>query len=167
MHKVFPLPVMEFPLPGEVPTASEDSSHCQKKGDATAEKIALLLKSSSNCIAASAPPLTDAFAADKTGLGYNSQLNERDLNNKSDVFESAFDSSVNISEEDNNQAMIVITNSGKVPVNTVKQSSPRAAASTSTTRYVNTTVVRPIVNGAKLSSNVFHKSHSPVRRTFN
>nr|GFC20004.1 hypothetical protein [Tanacetum cinerariifolium] len=40
----------------------------------------------------------------ETGLGYDSQLNERDLNNKSDVFESASDSSVNESEEDNNQA---------------------------------------------------------------
>nr|GEZ59143.1 hypothetical protein [Tanacetum cinerariifolium] len=49
MHKAFLLPVMEFPLPGEVPTASEESSHCQKKRDATGEKIALLLKSSSNC----------------------------------------------------------------------------------------------------------------------
>nr|GEW17898.1 putative ribonuclease H-like domain-containing protein [Tanacetum cinerariifolium] len=48
MHKAFPLPVMEFPLSEEVPTASEESSHCQKKRDATAEKIALLLKSSSN-----------------------------------------------------------------------------------------------------------------------
>nr|GEW30372.1 hypothetical protein [Tanacetum cinerariifolium] len=33
-----------------------------------------------------------------------SQLNERDLNNKNDVFESTSDSSVNESEEDNNQA---------------------------------------------------------------
>nr|GEV24360.1 ribonuclease H-like domain-containing protein [Tanacetum cinerariifolium] len=41
---------------------------------------------------------------DKTGLGYDSQLNERDLSNKSVVFESASDSSVNGSEEDNNQA---------------------------------------------------------------
>nr|GEZ67414.1 ribonuclease H-like domain-containing protein [Tanacetum cinerariifolium] len=41
---------------------------------------------------------------DKIGLGYDSQLNERDLNNKSDVFKSASDSSVNESEEDNNQA---------------------------------------------------------------
>nr|GEU33432.1 hypothetical protein [Tanacetum cinerariifolium] len=44
---------------------------------------------------------------DKTGLGYNGQLNERDLNNihmnKSEVFESASNSSVNESEEDNNQ----------------------------------------------------------------
>nr|GEY33060.1 retrotransposon protein, putative, unclassified [Tanacetum cinerariifolium] len=41
---------------------------------------------------------------DKIGLGYDSQLNERDLNKKSDVFKSASDSSVNESEEDNNQA---------------------------------------------------------------
>nr|GEW22004.1 hypothetical protein [Tanacetum cinerariifolium] len=48
MHKAFLLPVIEFPLSEEVLTASEESSHCQKKRDATAEKIALLLKSSSN-----------------------------------------------------------------------------------------------------------------------
>nr|GEY37676.1 hypothetical protein [Tanacetum cinerariifolium] len=45
MHKAFPLPVTEFPLPEEVPTAREESSHCQKKREATAVKIALLLKS--------------------------------------------------------------------------------------------------------------------------
>nr|GEW47855.1 retrovirus-related Pol polyprotein from transposon TNT 1-94 [Tanacetum cinerariifolium] len=45
----FPLPIIKFPLPEKVPTASEESSHSQKKRDATAEKIALLLKSSSNC----------------------------------------------------------------------------------------------------------------------
>nr|GEW13572.1 hypothetical protein [Tanacetum cinerariifolium] len=28
MHKEFPLPVMEFPLPEEVPTTSEESFHC-------------------------------------------------------------------------------------------------------------------------------------------
>nr|GEZ86959.1 hypothetical protein [Tanacetum cinerariifolium] len=39
MHKAFPLPVMEFPLTEEVPTASEESSHCQKKRDHTAVKI--------------------------------------------------------------------------------------------------------------------------------
>nr|GEU31567.1 putative reverse transcriptase, RNA-dependent DNA polymerase [Tanacetum cinerariifolium] len=61
----------------------------------------------------------------------------------------------------------VITNSGKVPVNTAKQISPRVATSTSTARYVNTTATRPTVNGAKPSSNIFHKSHSPVKRTFN
>nr|GEZ34598.1 hypothetical protein [Tanacetum cinerariifolium] len=49
MHKAFPLPVIEFPLPEEVLTASEESSHCQKKREATAVKIALLLKSRKNC----------------------------------------------------------------------------------------------------------------------
>nr|GEV20153.1 hypothetical protein [Tanacetum cinerariifolium] len=43
MHKAFPLPVTDFPLPGEVPTASEESSHYLKKRTATAVKIALLL----------------------------------------------------------------------------------------------------------------------------
>nr|GEW27954.1 integrase, catalytic region, zinc finger, CCHC-type, peptidase aspartic, catalytic [Tanacetum cinerariifolium] len=43
MHKAFPLPVIEFPLAEEVPTASEENSHCQKKRDATAKRIALLV----------------------------------------------------------------------------------------------------------------------------
>nr|GEV27474.1 ribonuclease H-like domain-containing protein [Tanacetum cinerariifolium] len=41
---------------------------------------------------------------DDLKLKLENQLNERDLNNKSDVFESASDSSVNESVEDNNQA---------------------------------------------------------------
>nr|GEV08650.1 synaptobrevin, longin-like domain protein [Tanacetum cinerariifolium] len=41
--------VIEFPLPKKVPTASEESSHYQKKREATAVKIALLLKSRRNC----------------------------------------------------------------------------------------------------------------------
>nr|GEX98986.1 ribonuclease H-like domain-containing protein [Tanacetum cinerariifolium] len=41
---------------------------------------------------------------DKTGCSYDIQLSERDLTNKSDVFESTSDSYVNESEEDNNQA---------------------------------------------------------------
>nr|GEW40517.1 retrovirus-related Pol polyprotein from transposon TNT 1-94 [Tanacetum cinerariifolium] len=49
MHKAFPLPVIEFPLPKEVSTASEESCHCQKKREATAIKIALLLNSRRNC----------------------------------------------------------------------------------------------------------------------
>nr|GEZ90313.1 hypothetical protein [Tanacetum cinerariifolium] len=137
------------------------------------------------------------------------------LNNKSDMFESASDSSVNESEEDNNQAndrykagegyhavppsytgnfmfprpdlsfvglddsifksaisetitsMHETETSTSKTVNAAKQSSPRAEASTSTARYVNTAANRPTVNGTKPSSNVFHKSHSPVRRTFN
>nr|GEY20858.1 hypothetical protein [Tanacetum cinerariifolium] len=42
MHKAFPLLVIEFSLAEEVPTASEESSHYQKKRDATAKRIALL-----------------------------------------------------------------------------------------------------------------------------
>nr|GEW10348.1 hypothetical protein [Tanacetum cinerariifolium] len=49
MHKVFPLLVIDFPLPDAVPNASEESCHCQKKRQATAVKIALLLKSKRNC----------------------------------------------------------------------------------------------------------------------
>nr|GEW36839.1 hypothetical protein [Tanacetum cinerariifolium] len=49
MHKAFPLPVTEFPLPEELPTVREDSCHCQKKREATARKIALLLMSRRNC----------------------------------------------------------------------------------------------------------------------
>nr|GEU41354.1 hypothetical protein [Tanacetum cinerariifolium] len=37
------------PIAVEVPTASEESFHCQKKREATAEKIALLLMSRRNC----------------------------------------------------------------------------------------------------------------------
>ncbi|GJV19203.1 ribonuclease H-like domain-containing protein [Tanacetum coccineum] len=59
----------------------------------------------------------------------------------------------------------VLTKSGNVPVNTTKQSSSRATISNSTARYVNTAATRPTMNDAKPSSNVFHKSHSSVKRT--
>nr|GFC22466.1 zinc finger, CCHC-type [Tanacetum cinerariifolium] len=49
IHKAFPLPVIEFPLPEKVPTASEESCHYQKKRDAIAVTIELLLKSRRNC----------------------------------------------------------------------------------------------------------------------
>nr|GEX92714.1 hypothetical protein [Tanacetum cinerariifolium] len=49
MHKAFPLPVTEFPLLEELPTAKEDSFNCQKKIEATARKIALLSMLSRNC----------------------------------------------------------------------------------------------------------------------
>nr|GEW05426.1 putative ribonuclease H-like domain-containing protein [Tanacetum cinerariifolium] len=45
----------------------------------------------------------------------------------------------------------VITNSGKVLVNTAKQSSPRAATTTSTARHINTAATRPTVNAPKNS----------------
>nr|GEY71497.1 hypothetical protein [Tanacetum cinerariifolium] len=40
--------VIEFPLAEEVPTASEESCHCQKKREATAKRIALLDKQTHN-----------------------------------------------------------------------------------------------------------------------
>nr|GEY60352.1 putative ribonuclease H-like domain-containing protein [Tanacetum cinerariifolium] len=40
---------IEFPMAEEVPTASEEGCHCQKKREATARKIALLSKSRRNC----------------------------------------------------------------------------------------------------------------------
>nr|GFA26747.1 hypothetical protein [Tanacetum cinerariifolium] len=49
MHKAFPLQGIEFPLAEEVLTASEEGSHCQKKREATARKIALLSNSRRNC----------------------------------------------------------------------------------------------------------------------
>nr|GEY68289.1 hypothetical protein [Tanacetum cinerariifolium] len=48
MHKAFSLPVTEFPLPEELPTAREDNFHCQKKREATTRKIALLSMSRRN-----------------------------------------------------------------------------------------------------------------------
>nr|GEW57966.1 retrovirus-related Pol polyprotein from transposon TNT 1-94 [Tanacetum cinerariifolium] len=84
------------------------------------------------------------------------------------VFKSAISKTVtSVHETETSTSKTMITNSCKVPVNAAKQSSLRAAASTSTARYVNTAADRPTVNGTKPSSNGFHKSHSLVRRTFN
>ncbi|GJU71456.1 hypothetical protein Tco_1262861 [Tanacetum coccineum] len=58
-----------------------------------------------------------------------------------------------------------LTKSGNVLVNIAKQSSSRAAISNSTARYVNNAASRPTMNGAKPCLNVFHKSHSSVKRT--
>nr|GEU34418.1 hypothetical protein [Tanacetum cinerariifolium] len=44
MHKAFPLPVIKFPLAKEVPIASVEGCHCQKKSEAAARKIVLLSK---------------------------------------------------------------------------------------------------------------------------
>ncbi|GJX05884.1 ribonuclease H-like domain-containing protein [Tanacetum coccineum] len=55
----------------------------------------------------------------------------------------------------------------QVPVNAVKQSSPRAAASISTDRPVNTTAPKSKVNDALPKTYSYFKAHSPVRRAFN
>ncbi|GJR32394.1 ribonuclease H-like domain-containing protein [Tanacetum coccineum] len=61
----------------------------------------------------------------------------------------------------------VATKSGQVPVNTAKQNSPRAAASISTARPVNTDAPKPNVNDALPTTYSYFKAHSPVRRPFN
>ncbi|GJX88624.1 putative ribonuclease H-like domain-containing protein [Tanacetum coccineum] len=60
----------------------------------------------------------------------------------------------------------VLTRLGRVPVSAAKQSSPRATTSTSTFRPVNTATHTNRVNVSKLRTNAFHKSHSPIRRSF-
>ncbi|GJR13632.1 ribonuclease H-like domain-containing protein [Tanacetum coccineum] len=60
----------------------------------------------------------------------------------------------------------VLTRFGRVPVSAAKQSSLRATASTSTFRPVNTATHTNRVNVSKLKTNAFHKSHSPIRRSF-
>ncbi|GJR14706.1 putative ribonuclease H-like domain-containing protein [Tanacetum coccineum] len=60
----------------------------------------------------------------------------------------------------------VLTRSGKVQVSIAKKSSLRAIASTSTFRPVNTATYTNRVNVSKLRTNAFHKSHSPIRRSF-
>ncbi|GJS93641.1 hypothetical protein Tco_0800609 [Tanacetum coccineum] len=60
----------------------------------------------------------------------------------------------------------VLTRFGRVLVSAAKQSSLRATTSTSTFRPVNTATHTNRVNVSKLKTNVFHKSHSPIRRSF-
>ncbi|GKA87938.1 putative ribonuclease H-like domain-containing protein [Tanacetum coccineum] len=62
---------------------------------------------------------------------------------------------------------VVGTKSGQVPVNAAKQSSPRAAASISTVRPVNTAALKPKVNDALPKPYSYFKAHSPVRMDFN
>ncbi|GJY29290.1 hypothetical protein Tco_0405057 [Tanacetum coccineum] len=60
----------------------------------------------------------------------------------------------------------ILTRSERVPVSAAKQSSLRATISTSTFRPVNTATHTNRMNVSKLKTNAFHKSHSPIRRSF-
>nr|GEV29812.1 hypothetical protein [Tanacetum cinerariifolium] len=62
---------------------------------------------------------------------------------------------------------VVLTKSGKVPVNAAKQSSHIAAASVSAARRVNSAASRPNVNNALPTTYSYFNAHSPVRRPFN
>nr|GEV78456.1 ribonuclease H-like domain-containing protein [Tanacetum cinerariifolium] len=61
---------------------------------------------------------------------------------------------------------VVLTKSGRVPVNAAKQSSHRATTSVSVARRVNTVASRPNVNNALPRTYSYFKAHSPVRRPF-
>ncbi|GKD03674.1 hypothetical protein Tco_1178648 [Tanacetum coccineum] len=54
--------------------------------------------------------------------------------------------------------------SGKVPISTARQSSPRAAVPISTAKPFNTAAPKSLVNVAKYRTNVFQKRHSPTKR---
>ncbi|GKF76599.1 hypothetical protein Tco_0229069 [Tanacetum coccineum] len=60
----------------------------------------------------------------------------------------------------------VLTRSGRIPISAAKQSSHKAAASTSAVRTVNTATHRNRVNVSKPRTNTFHKPHLPIRRPF-
>ncbi|GJW34055.1 ribonuclease H-like domain-containing protein [Tanacetum coccineum] len=61
----------------------------------------------------------------------------------------------------------VATKSGQVPINAAKQTSPRAAASISTARHVNTATPKPKVNDALPITYSYFKEHLPVRKGIN
>ncbi|GJZ67427.1 uncharacterized mitochondrial protein-like protein, partial [Tanacetum coccineum] len=61
----------------------------------------------------------------------------------------------------------VATKSRQVPVNVAKQISPRAVASISTARPVNTVAPKSKVNDALPTTYSYFKAHSPVKRAFN
>ncbi|GJY99493.1 putative ribonuclease H-like domain-containing protein [Tanacetum coccineum] len=77
-----------------------------------------------------------------------------------------WNSAQRINHQKNFVPSAVLTRSGRVPVSAVKQISLRATSSTSTFRPVNTATHTNRVNVSKLRTNAFHKSHSPVRRSF-
>nr|GEW36924.1 hypothetical protein [Tanacetum cinerariifolium] len=57
MHKAFPLPYIKFPLEEDVPTASVEGCHYQKKSEATARRLHCYAKSKRNC----QPKSNDSF----------------------------------------------------------------------------------------------------------
>ncbi|GKE92785.1 ribonuclease H-like domain-containing protein [Tanacetum coccineum] len=61
----------------------------------------------------------------------------------------------------------VLRKSSLKTLNTARQKSSRAAVSVNTARPINTAYPRPIVNSARIASNVFNRVHSHVRRPFN
>ncbi|GKB60886.1 putative ribonuclease H-like domain-containing protein, partial [Tanacetum coccineum] len=70
-------------------------------------------------------------------------------------------------QAENLRKIQIATKSGLVPINTAKQSSPRAVTSISTARHVNTAALKQKVNAASPTKYSYFKAHSPLRRPFN
>nr|GEU65976.1 hypothetical protein [Tanacetum cinerariifolium] len=102
----------------------------------------------------------------KTGEGYDSQFNEKEVRDvkEEEVTETVFDN--RSSDEENSLAndkfKKVFTRSGRIPVSAAKL---KATASTSAVKPVNNAGPKQSVNFSK-SRSTFHKSHSPIRRSF-
>nr|GEX23311.1 hypothetical protein [Tanacetum cinerariifolium] len=112
----------------------------------------------------------------KTGLGYDSQFNKKEVLDikEEEVTETVFDN--HLSDEENSLAndrpelipakidfvKAVFIRSGRIPVSAAK---PKATASTNAAKPVNTGEPKQGVNFSK-SGSTFHKSHSPIRRSF-
>ncbi|GJS87237.1 putative ribonuclease H-like domain-containing protein [Tanacetum coccineum] len=117
--------------------------------------------------------LDKGSAKDKTSLGYDSQINVSELNNihknESEVIHSVFNSRESDVDDNpvNDRFKTVATKSGQVLVNAAKQSSPRAAASISTARPVNTAAPKPKANDALPTTYSYFQAHSPVKKPIN
>nr|GEY25127.1 hypothetical protein [Tanacetum cinerariifolium] len=75
MNKAFLLTIIEFPLAEEVPTASEESCHCQKKREATTKRIALLLEK--NLKHKRRRAVIDSSYDEEASLGHKDSLKHR------------------------------------------------------------------------------------------
>ncbi|GJR43044.1 hypothetical protein Tco_1311147 [Tanacetum coccineum] len=61
----------------------------------------------------------------------------------------------------------VLMKSSLKTLNTARQNSSRAAVSVNTARPINIAYLRPTMNSARTTSNVFNRAHSHVKRPFN
>nr|GFA31158.1 hypothetical protein [Tanacetum cinerariifolium] len=100
MHKAFPLPVIEFPLAEEVPTASEESSRFQKKREAT---TVIEFGDSYEVPASTASSTTTDTASDETGKkkGMTITLTAEDMQKRKNDF-----MDVEIERDDLNQKFL-------------------------------------------------------------
>ncbi|GJT52938.1 putative ribonuclease H-like domain-containing protein [Tanacetum coccineum] len=106
----------------------------------------------------------------KLGLGFGFTMKACFVygrkNNSQTEIRPVWNSAQSINHQNKFVPSAVLTRSGRVPVSTAKKSSLRATTSTSTFRPVNTATHTNRVNVSKLRTNAFHKSHSPIRRSF-